>query len=166
MARNRTIGLNNQMPWHLPEDLAHFKHTTMGAPVIMGRKTFDSILASLGRPLPGRRNIVISRNLQWQHAGAETAHSLALALGLVQQEAEVFVIGGGQLYAEALPLAQRLVVTEIDAEFAGDTFFPQIDADEWQKTAHVAKKALAPNNFDFAFVTYERSKNKLPNKPS
>src|SRR5436190_13135302 len=98
--RARGIGINNALPWHLPEDLAHFKRTTSGHPIIMGRKTFDSI----GRPLPNRRNIVVTRNANWQHEGIEAVTSLAAAAGLVG-EAESFIIGGAQLYAEALPLA-------------------------------------------------------------
>src|SRR5579864_9550221 len=117
---NHGIGINNTLPWHLPEDLAHFKRTTTGHPIIMGRKTFDSI----GRPLPNRRNIVITRNPQWQHAGVESAGSIAAAAALVHDSgAEAFIIGGAQVYAEALPLAERLIVTEIAKSFDCDAFF-------------------------------------------
>src|SRR5438067_9831623 len=110
MDANRGIGIDNKLPWHLPEDLAHFKRVTLGHPIIMGRKTWDSI----GRPLPGRRNIVITRNPQWHADGTERASSLTSALDLARNESKVFVIGGGEIYAQALPLADELVLTEID----------------------------------------------------
>lgn len=120
------IGINNQLPWHLPEDLQHFKNTTSGFPIIMGRKTFDSI----GRPLPKRRNIVITRNQEWNHEGVETVNSLQQALDLLNGH-EAFVIGGAQIYAQALTQADRLVVTEIQAEYDCDAFFPKIDPHLW-----------------------------------
>ncbi len=150
-ARNLTIGRDNTLPWRLPEDLAHFKRTTMGAPVIMGRKTWDSI----GRPLPGRRNIVVSRNPALVIAGAEVAASLEDAQRLCVGVPEVFLIGGAQLYAEALPSADRLVVTEIDTDVEGDAFFPAIDPAQWIETSREAHHSAA-NGFDYAFVTYER----------
>lgn len=150
-ARNHTIGRNNTLPWRLPEDLAHFKRTTMGAPIIMGRKTWDSI----GRPLPGRRNIVVSRNPALVLPGAEVANSLEDAQRLCVGAQEVFLIGGAQLYAEALPSADRLVVTEIDADVEGDAFFPAIDPTRWMETSRETHHSDA-NGFDFAFVTYER----------
>lgn len=146
----RGIGVDNKLPWHLPEDLAHFKRQTMGRPMIMGRKTFDSI----GRPLPGRRNIVVSRNAGWRHEGAETAASLEAAIALVG-EAEASIIGGAQIFREALHLADRLVVTEIDRTFACDTFFPPIDPAVWVETEREQHRSEA-NGFDFAYVTYVR----------
>lgn len=132
MAHNRVIGKNNTLPWHLPEDLQHFKRTTLGAPIIMGRHTWESI----GRPLPGRRNIVLSRNPAWLAEGAERAASLEDALALCRQvnpaPARAFVIGGAQLYAQALPLADELFITEIDADIDGDAYFPAVDAGAWQ----------------------------------
>lgn len=132
MARNRVIGKDNTLPWHLPEDLQHFKRTTLGAPIIMGRRTWDSI----GRPLPGRRNIVVSRQPDWQAAGAEHARSLPDALALCaaadNPAPRVFVIGGAQLYAQALALADELFITEIDADIDGDAYFPALDASQWQ----------------------------------
>lgn len=122
-AANGVIGHNGTMPWHLPEDLAHFKALTQGHPVIMGRKTWDSLPARF-RPLPGRRNIVVTRNAGWHGEGAERAGSLAEALRLAQDAAKVFVIGGAELYALALPQADELVLTEIEAELDGDVFFP------------------------------------------
>jgi dihydrofolate reductase len=116
--RHNGIGVNNALPWRLPEDLAFFKRTTTGHPILMGRKTFESI----GRPLPNRRNIVITRNPDWQHESVDTASSLQQAAELAG-DGEVFVIGGAQIYADALPQASRLIVTEIDADFACDAFF-------------------------------------------
>ncbi len=151
-ARNGVIGRDNTLPWRLPEDLAHFKRTTMGAPVIMGRKTWESI----GRPLPGRRNIVVSRNAQLRLDGAETASSLEDALRLCVGVEQVFLIGGAQLYAEALPSADRLIVTEIEADIEGDAYFPDIDPQRWIATERERHHSEA-NGFDYAFVTYERA---------
>lgn len=150
-ARNGTIGRNNTLPWRLPEDLAHFKRTTLGAPIIMGRKTWDSI----GRPLPGRRNIVVSRNTALKLEGAEVAGSLEAAQLLCIGAEQVFLIGGAQLYAEAMPSADRLVVTEIDADVEGDAFFPAIDRAQWIETSREIHHSEA-NDFDYAFVTYDR----------
>lgn len=133
--RNQVIGRDNQMPWHLPEDLRYFKQRTLGKPIIMGRKTWES----LGRPLPGRLNIVISRQADLELEGAEVFADLAAALqrgyqwAAQQGAAEVMVIGGGQLYQEALQLAQRVYLTRIDLELEGDTFFPVLDAQHWQQ---------------------------------
>jgi dihydrofolate reductase len=147
---NRGIGINNSLPWHLPEDLAHFKRATTGHPIIMGRKTFDSI----GRPLPNRRNIVVTRNPHWSHAGVESAASLAAAAALAG-DGEAFIIGGAQIYAEALPLADRLIVTEIAGNFDCDAFFPALDMQCWQQVAREAHRSAA-GDLDYAFVTYER----------
>ncbi|CAG9178440.1 dihydrofolate reductase [Cupriavidus respiraculi] len=150
-ARNGTIGRNNALPWHLPEDLAHFKRTTMGAPIIMGRKTYDSI----GRPLPGRRNIVVTRNADLRIEGCEMAASLEDAQRLCAGVDQVFLIGGGQLFAEAMPSADRLVVTEIDADVEGDAFFPPIDPGKWIVTARESHRS-EKSGLDYAFVTYDR----------
>ena len=144
------IGIRNTLPWHLPEDLAHFKRTTSGHPILMGRKTFDSI----GRPLPNRRNIVITRNPEWQHAGVESCTSLTQAAALVAGT-DAFIIGGAQIYAEALPLANRLIITEIGQRFDCDAFFPPLDLQIWQETARTTHHSEA-QGFDYAFVTYER----------
>ena len=148
------IGINNTLPWHLPEDLAHFKRTTSGHPIIMGRKTFDSI----GRPLPNRRNIVISRNSAWQHEGVESVGSLEQAAALVAGS-DAFIIGGAQIYAQSLPLANRLIVTEIAKSFDCDAFFPAIDPLLWREVSrekHQAKTQDQSQGLDYAFVTYER----------
>ncbi|WP_188564149.1 dihydrofolate reductase [Undibacterium terreum] len=147
---NMGIGINNSLPWKLSEDMAHFKSTTSGHPIIMGRKTFDSI----GRPLPKRRNIVISRNPEWQHEGVECVHSLEDACKLVAGE-EAFVIGGTQIYQQALPLSSKLIVTEIHSRFNCDAFFPKISAEEWTEVSRDARQS-EQNDFTYAFVTYQR----------
>ena len=129
-AANGIIGKDNGMPWHLPADLAHFKRTTMGRPVIMGRRTWESI----GRPLPGRRNVVVTRNTGFLAPGAEVVGSLEDAWRVLADAGEVFVIGGGQLYAETLPGADRVYVTEIGKAIEGDTRFPDLDPSEWRET--------------------------------
>lgn len=148
--RNNGIGINNQLPWHLPEDLAHFKRTTSGHPIIMGRKTFDSI----GRPLPNRRNIVITRNADWQHDGVEAAASIAAAKALVG-DAPAFIIGGGQIFADTLADSERLIVTHIDKTFDCDAFFPAIDPAQWREVAREAHRSAA-GGFDFSYITYDR----------
>ncbi|HSV60296.1 MAG TPA: dihydrofolate reductase [Variovorax sp.] len=153
-ARNGVIGKDGQMPWHLPEDLAHFKATTGGAPVLMGRKTWESLPPRF-RPLPGRRNIVITRQADWRAEGAEAAASLQAAIALCADAPELWVIGGGEIYAQAMPLAQRAMVTEIDREFEGDTFAPTLDT-AWHETDRSAHTA-AKDGLSFSFVTYERA---------
>ncbi len=147
----RGIGSNNALPWRLPEDLAHFKRVTSGHPVIMGRKTFDSI----GRPLPHRRNIVVTRNPQWRHDGVESVASLDAAIALVA-DAPAFVIGGAQIYAAALELAERLLITEIAKTFACDSFFPVLEPGVWHETERQAYHSES-NGFDYAFVTMSRT---------
>ena len=155
-ARNGVIGKQGVLPWHLPEDLAHFKRTTLGYPVIMGRKTWDSIPPQF-RPLPGRTNVVITRQQDWKATGCQPANTLPDALSICEQNQprpeQVWVIGGAQIYAETLTLAHKLVVTEIDADFEGDAFAPNVDS-TWRETAreaHVSKNGLA-----FSLVTYIR----------
>jgi dihydrofolate reductase len=152
-AHHGVIGRNNELPWHLPEDLAHFKQTTLGKPVIMGRKTFDSIVARLGKPLPGRRNIVITRNREWHYTGVEVAHDLESAVALCKLEPDIFIIGGAELYQQAMPLADRLIVTEIALETEGDAHFPPIDVQVWQETG---RDEFEHAPLPYAFVTYER----------
>ena len=148
--RHNGIGINNTLPWRLPEDLAFFKRTTTGHPILMGRKTFESI----GRPLPNRRNIVITRNPDWQHEGVDTAGSLQQAADMAG-DGEVFVIGGAQIYVEALPIASRLIVTEIAADFACDAFFPAIDPAVWEELSREPHHS-AEQGFAYAFVIYRR----------
>ena len=153
MAENRVIGRGNQMPWHLPADLRHFKSVTLGKPVIMGRKTFESI----GRPLPGRRNVVISRNLDWCAEGVESVSSLDAALALVQGADEVMIIGGGQLYREALPLAQRLYLTHIALTVTdADTWFPDYSQYQWQLRAEELHDPDEKNPYHYRFETLDR----------
>ncbi|MFM0201386.1 dihydrofolate reductase [Paraburkholderia fungorum] len=153
-ANNGVIGRDNQLPWRLPEDLAFFKRTTMGAPIIMGRKTHESI----GRPLPGRRNIVVTRDATRRFQGCDAATTLqdALQLAAQDQAPEAFLIGGAQLYTEGLRQADKLIITEISADFEGDATFPELDENEWEEVAHETHRADAPNDFDYAFVTYKR----------
>ena len=152
-ARNGVIGKDNQMPWHLPEDLAHFKQVTQGHPVIMGRKTWDS-LPPRYRPLPGRRNIVITRQAHWQADGATCAASLAQALALCGDASDAWVIGGAEIYRLAEPLATTAVVTEIDADFEGDALAPDLGP-QWQPQARECHRAS--NGLSFSFVTYRRT---------
>ena len=152
-ARNRVIGKDGVMPWHLPEDLAHFKRTTLSHPVIMGRRTWDSIPPRF-RPLPGRTNIVVTRQKDWQENGAQRVPSLREALQQCESTEQVWIIGGAQIYAQALPLADSLVVTEIDADFDGDAFAPAIGP-EWHEVAR--EEIIAANGQPLAFVTWRRS---------
>ncbi len=152
-ARNRVIGKDGVMPWHLPEDLAHFKRTTLDHSVIMGRRTWDSIPLKF-RPLPGRRNIVVTRQEDWNENGAESCSNLGSALQKCDQEAQVWVIGGAQMYAQALPLADELVVTHIDADFDGDAYAPALGP-EWHEVAR--QERIAASGPRLAFVTYRRA---------
>jgi dihydrofolate reductase len=154
-ARNGVIGHSGALPWHLPEDLKRFKALTLGHSVLMGRKTWDSILARNGKPLPGRRNVVVSRDPGVVAPGAQVVDSLAAALAACADAPEVFVIGGAQIYAAALPLAQRALVTEIDADFAGDAVMPPLGPG-WCETAREPHGPTAERPWGFAFVTYER----------
>ncbi len=148
MDRSRVIGRNGSIPWHLPDDLAHFRALTMGHTVLMGRKTFESI----GRALPGRRNIVLSRQ-GFEHPECESASSWEEALSLCAPEENVFVIGGEQLYIRALPDAQRLYVTMVDAFFSGDTFFPAFSPDEFR----LVSKRHVPGKLPHTFYEYARA---------
>ena len=152
-AANGVIGVNGTLPWHLPEDLAHFKRTTLGCPVIMGRKTWDSLPPKF-RPLPGRTNIVVTRQENWSENGAQSASTLREALQLCEQSPDVWVIGGAQLYALAEPLASTAVVTEIEQAFEGDAFAPRLGA-AWSETAR--EHHVAASGLPFNFVTYART---------
>ncbi|MFM5178818.1 type 3 dihydrofolate reductase [Aeromonas veronii] len=154
MAHDRVIGKDNQMPWHLPADLAHFKRVTLGKPVLMGRKTFESI----GRPLPGRRNLVISRNPDYQAEGIEVVGSVEAALALLAGSSveELMVIGGGHLYAEMLPSADCLYLTQIDLAVEGDTRFPAFDDGQWQRVDCESHSADEKNPHPYSFETWQR----------
>ncbi|HHQ4707305.1 TPA: type 3 dihydrofolate reductase [Aeromonas veronii] len=154
MAHDRVIGKDNQMPWHLPADLAHFKRVTFGKPVLMGRKTFESI----GRPLPGRCNLVISRNPDYQAEGIEVVGSVEAALALLAGSSveELMVIGGGHLYAEMLPSADCLYLTRIDLTVEGDTRFPAFDDGQWQRVDCESHPADEKNPHPYSFETWLR----------
>ena len=149
-ARNGVIGIKGDLPWHLPEDLAHFKAVTQGCPVIMGRKTWDSLPPRF-RPLPGRRNIVVTRQPGWQAEGAERAGSLEHAIALCEAVPQAWVIGGAELYAQALPFAQVAEVTEIDRDYEGDAFAPDLGS-QWVESARRPQESAA--GVRFAFATY------------
>ena len=161
-ARNRTIGRNNNLPWYLPNDLKYFKQVTLGKPIIMGRKTYDSI----GKPLPGRTNIVITRQADYQPANAndsvrvvsslEAARDLAEQILLINGQDEAMIIGGAEIYALALPLVDRMYITEVHADVEGDAFFPEYNAEEWQDVAREDFNAEGPNPYDYSFVVYQR----------
>ena len=153
VARNGVIGLDNRLPWRLPADLKHFKALTLGHTVIMGRKTWESLPASF-RPLPGRQNIVVTRDGSYRAGGATVANSLPAAIAAAEPGAAC-VIGGAELYAAALPLADRLQLTEIDASFEGDTHFPVIDQNQWSEVTRDTHHDEA--GFDYAFVCYQRT---------
>ena len=153
VARNGAIGRDNALLFHEPADQKHLRQTTMGCPVIMGRKTWDSLPARF-RPLPGRRNIVLSHDAAFTAAGAEVAASLPEALALVHAAPRVFVLGGAQLYAQALPLAHMLVLTEIDADLPGDVFFPAWDRTQF--TEHSRSSQRTASGVAYEFVTYLR----------
>ena len=152
-ADNRIIGKDNDMPWHLPADLAYFKKTTLGKPVIMGRKTYDSI----GRPLPGRQNIVISRDESLNIEGVEVVQSVEQALTVASGVDEIMVIGGGAIYAHCMPKADKLYITHIDAKIDGDTQFPDYDLEnEWQMLASATRQADEKNAYVLHFNVYQR----------
>ena len=151
IAKNRVIGHQNKMPWHLPAELQYFKRITMGHPIIMGRKTFESI----GRPLPGRQNIVVTRNAGFAASGVDVVHSVDAAIGICAQP-NAFIIGGATLYSEALAYADKLYITEVDAMPEGDTFFPVINQADWQEVSRERREADEKNMFAVDYVVLNR----------
>lgn len=157
-AENRCIGINNALPWYLPEDLKYFKRVTMGKPIIMGRKTFESI----GKPLPGRTNIVITHNQHYSKDGIKVAASLnaalkiAEAVALIDGQEEVMVIGGAGIYALCLPRADRLYYTRVHGAVKGDAFFPDVQWQEWKLAAQEDHQAFGNNPYDYSFCVYDR----------
>jgi len=150
IANHRVIGINNTLPWHLPEDLKRFRALTMGHHIIMGRKTYDS----LGRLLPGRTTVIVTRNPDYKVEGALIANSLQAAIALCKNDNEAFLIGGAELYQDGLKHSEKLYITEIDLDVAGDAHFPDFDSSHWQETAreaHISEKGLK-----FNYVTYQR----------
>lgn len=154
VARDGVIGRGNRIPWRLPEDMAHFRELTTGHPVVMGRRTWESLPDSF-RPLPDRRNVVVTRNPDWTAEGAERVGSLEEALALLEGEPQVFVIGGAELYTSALPRADELLLTEIDADIDGDVYFPHWEQAEFEEVAR--DRRTAADGTPFAFVRYARS---------
>lgn len=160
-AQNRVIGRDNKLPWYLPGDLKYFKQATLGKPIVMGRKTFDSI----GKPLPGRLNIVITRDQSYQPDGVKVVHSLQEAIELAESQAlidgaeELMIIGGEQIYAQALPLAERLYITQVHADVEGDAHFPVFEPDDWQELGREDFSAEGPNPYDYSFIVYQRISN-------
>ena len=152
MASNRAIGIRNTLPWQLPEDLKHFKALTMGHHIVMGRKTYDSI----GKPLPGRDTVIVTRNADYAVPGCLAVNSLDAALTVSHGDAEVFFVGGAELYRQALPIAHRIYLTEIQRVFDGDAFFPEFDKSQWVETAREKHRTDGPNGFEYHFVIYDR----------
>ncbi|HEY6094619.1 MAG TPA: dihydrofolate reductase [Gallionellaceae bacterium] len=152
MAKNRTIGVNNTLPWRCPEDLKHFKALTMGHHMIMGRKTYDSI----GKPLPGRTTVVVSRNAGLMIDGCIVVNSLQQAIAACAGDSEIFIVGGAELYAQALPLVHTLYITEIQQEVEGDAHFPALVRNDWQEVARDVRSQSEPQPLDYHFVTYRR----------
>ncbi|MCW8883947.1 MAG: dihydrofolate reductase [Motiliproteus sp.] len=157
-SENRVIGRNNKLPWHLPEDLKYFKSVTMGKAIIMGRKTFESI----GRPLPGRTNIVVTRDASYKAEGIEVVHSLEAAvdkaeiLALINGADEALVIGGAQLYEQALPRADRLYLTQVHHQVDGDAYFPAFEQNEWQQVGRDDFDADGHNPYNYSFLVLDR----------
>lgn len=163
LANNHTIGIDNKLPWYLPNDLKYFKQVTMGKTIIMGRKTYESI----GKPLPGRINIVITRQADYLPPNAndsvkvvsslEAARDLAESIALINDHNEALIIGGAEIYTQALSLVERMYLTEVHADVEGDAFFPQYDKAQWQAVAREDFAAEGPNPYDYSFVVYERA---------
>ncbi len=152
MARNRTIGVNNTLPWRCPEDLKHFKTQTMGHHMIMGRKTFDSI----GKPLPGRTTVVVTRNADLEISGCVIANSLKEAIAACAGDEEIFIVGGAELYQQAVPLVDTLYITEIQQDVEGDAHFPEFDTSAWQETSREVRSQETPQPLEYHFVTYRK----------
>lgn len=153
MAGNRAIGKDNDLLWHLPDDFKHFKAVTMGKPIVMGRKTYDSI----GRPLPGRKNVVVTRDKTFSADGVVVVRSIDDALAATRDDDEIMVIGGASFYEQMLPLANKLFVTWVHHNFEADAFFPDINLDEWRVIEQTDHRADDRHVYDYSFVTYERN---------
>lgn len=157
--KNRAIGIENKLPWHLPEDLRYFKRVTMGKPIIMGRNTFESI----GRPLPGRVNIVVSRREGYAPRGVrvvnslEAAAELAESICLIDGVDEAMIIGGAQIYSQAIGIADRLYLTEVDAEINGDAWFPEFDRSAWNEIGREDFLAEGPNPYNYSFIVLDKT---------
>ncbi len=152
MDKNRLIGNNNQLPWHLPADLKHFKQLTLNKPIIMGRKTFDSI----GKPLVNRLNIIVTHDKNWSHENCLTAHSVTHAIELANQAPEIMIIGGRTIYEQTLPIATQLYFTQINGHFEGNTYFPKWDPSKWMIVAQCKHLSDEKNHYEYSFITYCR----------
>ncbi len=156
MARNRVIGRNNKLPWHLPADLKHFKFLTMGQTIVMGRKTYESI----GRPLPGRANIIVTRQTGYEVPGAIVVNTIDDALLICERTGSIngenFIIGGEELYRQTLKICQRIYITEIQRDFEGDAFFPEFDPNEWEETQRDRHISENDTNLEYHFVVLDR----------
>lgn len=152
MAKNRTIGVNNTLPWRCPEDLKHFKALTMGNHMIMGRKTYDSI----GKPLPGRVTVVVTRDRNLKLEGCLIAHSLSDAIAVCAKDSQIFIVGGAEIYAQSLEFANTLYITEIQQEVSGDAHFPEFDTSQWSEISREMRSQESPSPLDYHFVTYRR----------
>jgi len=158
MAENRVIGVNNKLPWYLPNDLKYFKQITMGKPILMGRKTYESI----GKPLPGRSNIVITRNASWSAEGVKVVHSLEQAFELAESiveidgQDEILVIGGDQIYRASLPLVDRMYLTLVHSNVNGDAWFPEVNWDEWREVGREDFHADGSNPYDYSFAVFDK----------
>jgi len=152
MAKNRVIGVNNTLPWHLPADLKHFRTLTMGHHIVMGRKTYESI----GKPLPGRTSVVVTRDAGYAPPGVITVNTLEAAISACGEDKEIFMIGGEELYRHAIKFADRVYLTEIDADIAGDKHFTELDPGYWQETKRVSHAPDERNCYSFQFVVYDR----------
>lgn len=158
MSENRVIGINNKLPWYLPNDLKYFKQVTMGKPIVMGRKTFESI----GKPLPGRANIIITRNKDWAAEGVKVSHSLeqafelAQAVGEIDGKDELMIIGGDQIYKSCLACVDRIYLTQVHAHVEGDAWFPDVDWSQWQEIGREDFSAEGPNPYDYSFIVFDR----------
>ncbi|MFA4999104.1 MAG: dihydrofolate reductase [Candidatus Paceibacterota bacterium] len=154
IGNNRVVGIDNKLPWNLPADMKHFREKTMGKPVIVGQKTFESI----GKPLPGRTNIVLTLDKNFNHPGCIVAHSIEEALKAAKDFEEVMIIGGVSIYGQFMPLADRMYLTLIDGDFKGDIYFPEINYQDWEETERIDNLPDKENPYKYSFVTLERKK--------
>jgi dihydrofolate reductase len=152
LAKNRIIGKNNKLPWNLPADLKHFKKLTLGKPIIMGQKTFESI----GRPLPGRANIILSLDENFKPQGCIVANSIEEVLKILEHEKEIMIAGGASIYKQFLPLANKMYLTLIDANFEGDTYFPEFNWEDWEVIERIENQSDKENPYKYTFLTLQR----------
>ena len=162
MGENRVIGIENRLPWHLPADLQHFKSVTLGKPILMGRKTFDSI----GRPLPGRTNIVVTRDASFKPDGVTVVHSIEQAIQAAAEYDEVMIVGGASFYSQLLPQVSRVYLTLVHEQVDGDAHFPELDPTEWSTVTRIDHDPDEKNRYAYSFLTLERQPKKQPANPN